>query len=98
MNYKIGQVTLIGFSMQEGRAILHGSFPQELGNGYILKQPIARVKDLPVEQSPRSSPVAVYKWVIVSEPKVQDNAANHWMNKKTRRFRVSKVTHGFQTR
>src|SRR5438105_2601481 len=77
MDEKVSQVTLIRFGLQKSRAVLHRRFPQELGDRDKFKQPVTRMKHLPVKERPGGSPIAIHEGMVVGEPEVQNDSANH---------------------
>src|SRR5437773_1079231 len=55
------------------------------------------MQHLPIKQSSGCPPISVNKWMIVGEPKMENNTANYGMNEIVWGFSIRKSTHDFET-
>src|SRR4051794_13669815 len=95
MEDEIRQVVAISLRVQEGQAVLGRRFAEDLRNGEELEEPVPVVQHLPVEERARRAPISVDEWMIVRQPEMQDDRADHWMNEILRRLSIRELAHEF---
>src|SRR5512133_4095908 len=82
VDYKISEVVLVRFGVQECSSILCWGFPKKLRNEDKLKEPIPSMEHVPIEEGSRRPAIAVHKRMVIREPKVKNNPTQDGMNKK----------------